>query len=164
MQTQSVTLIGIICTLGGAFGGQLLTRSWQHKQWLRDKRFQDYQDVLSAVTTAYMALIRPNPLRPNSLDIEAAKDHSFTILRDRIFIADDLALYRILEDWDAAVTNYEWAVKHGGDRDGKAFGLRFNELNGRLVCMALQTPKGPGRFARWRNRRALAKYRTENPF
>ena len=173
MQPLTGTLINTRIGIGGAFTGllvgHLLTRSWQHEQWSRDKRHEDYQAVLSAISSAYMAMIRLDRLKKLALyskeavsEVEVTKVDSFRVLRDRIFIADELEEGNVLADWDAAVTNYEATGRMDAAAAERWFAERFSELNGRLVRMALQPPKSIGAFRRWRMRRELARYRAKH--
>lgn len=151
------TLIG---TLVGIFVGNFLSRSSQREQWFRDKRYEDYQAVLSATTAAYTTIVRVDMasltslMKPEMLqEVEVIKADSFRVLRDRIFIAEELNYAGILVEWDTAVTNYAMHTI-----DERKFADRFSKLNDKLVRMALDPPKHPGRFKRWRMRRELAKY------
>ena len=168
-------LWGVIAPFVGILIGHLLLRSSQREQWFRDKRYEDYQAVLSATVAAYTAIIRVDrgdysDLRgaiqrgPNGItfretklmiqEIDVIKADSFRVLRDRIFIAEELEYGGILVEWDTAVTNY---ATHTNDK--QEFTDRFSELNDKLVRMALNPPKSPGRFKRWRWSRELIRMR-----
>lgn len=155
MEQQTVTLIvsgmGILGTLSAAFGVHVLTRGWQREQWARDKRIQDYQDVLSATTSAYLAVLRIRTIRGDEVlarvagtgpthhldairELEDTKADSYRVIRDRIFIAKELEYADILMQWDTAVINFE---RSG---DSRLFAERFTALNGKLVAMALNSP------------------------
>jgi hypothetical protein len=157
----SLVLWGVIAPLVGILVGHFLSRSWQREQWFRDKRHEDYQAVLSAICAAYMAIARVDMTSLTSLftpemlqEVEVIKADSFRTLRDRIFIAEELNYGGILVEWDTTLTNY---AKHAIDE--RVFAGRFSELNDKLVRMALNPPKQPGQFKRWRMRRELAKYK-----
>jgi hypothetical protein len=158
--TIALVLWGVIAPLVAILVGHYLSRSWQREQWLRDKRYEDYQAVLSALTSAYMVIVRVDKVSGTSLftpemlqEVEVTKVDSFRVLRDRIFIAEELDYGGILVEWDTAVTNYEMR-----NSDERTFATRFSKLNEKLVRMALNPLKRPGRFKRWRMRRELAKY------
>jgi hypothetical protein len=155
-----LVLWGVIAPLVGIFVGHLLSRSWQREQWFRDNRYEDYQAVLSAVSSAYMAIVRLDKASDTShfapemvQEVEVIKVDSFRVLRDRIFIADELDFAGILVEWDTTVTNYEMHAI-----DERTFADRFSKLNDNLVRMALNPQKRHGWFKRWRMRRELAKY------
>jgi hypothetical protein len=163
MQPQTITLIATASGIGGI--GHLLSRSWQREQWLRDKRHEDYQAVLSAVSSAYMAIARlagavgtPNYTHELASEVEAMKVESFRVLRDRIFIAMELESEDVLVEWETTITDFDLR-----SINGRIFSDRFTDLNLKLVRMALHPPKGIGRFRRWRTHRELAKYRAKHP-
>ena len=89
--------------------------------------------------------------------VEAVKYESFRVLRDRIFIATEIENGNVLGDWDTAVTNFEMHAS-----TVKVFGRRFNDLNARVVKMALNPPKRIGFYRRWRDRREVAKFRASH--
>jgi hypothetical protein len=168
MQTQNthptLTLIlslwAGVGPLVGLVAGHFLTRSWQAEQWSRDRRWQEYQELLKAVTSAYMAMIRLDAANkamssmPELVhETETVKHDSFRVIRDRIIIAGELAFADILGEWNAAVVNYD------ADKQERKFSERFKKLNERLVDMALGPPKFGGGLFLWRNRSKLAKYR-----
>jgi len=86
-------------------------------------------------------------------EIDVIKSDSFRVLRDRIFIAEELNFGGILAEWDTIVTNYQ---KHASDE--REFAGRFSNLNDKLVRMALNPPKLHGRFKQWWMNWELAKY------
>jgi membrane protein YqaA with SNARE-associated domain len=45
--TLTFATCGAIGSLVGVVIGHLLTRSWQHKQWLLDNKKQEYRELLS---------------------------------------------------------------------------------------------------------------------
>ena len=91
-------------------------------------------------------------------EVDISKVDSFRILRDRIFIADELRCEGILNKWDTAVTNYEM---HNSDE--RVFAERFSTINDQLVRMALNPPKQTGWFKLWRLNRKLVKLTKEKP-
>ncbi len=159
--TLALVLWGVIAPLIGILFGHYLSRSWQREQWFRDKRYEDYQAVLSATVTAYMTIVRvdlaslTSMMRPEMLqEIEVMKADSFRVLRDRIFIAEELNYAGILVEWDTAVTNYAMRTI-----DERKFADRFSKLNEKLVHMALNPPRRPGWFKRWWMNRELVRLR-----
>jgi hypothetical protein len=94
-------------------------------------------------------------------EVEVIKADSFRVLRDRIFIAEELDYGGILVEWDTIVTNYGMHIS-----DEREFAGRFSSLNQKLVGMALNPAKHPGWFKRWRLRRLsreLAIFRQAKP-
>jgi len=162
MQTA---LTGLGCALIGILVGHYLSRSWQREQWRRDKRYEDYQAVLSAITAAYMAIVRVDQASTTShytpemtAEMEVIKVESFKVIRDRIFIADELENASIIMEWDEAVTYYDMHAINE-----RKFAERYSKLNDRLIRMALNPPRLPGRFRRWRMKREYKKFRVQNP-
>jgi hypothetical protein len=145
--------------MAGVLVGHFLTRSWQREQWHMDQRRQEYRELLTAITNAYMALIRSdygdesNFIR-FTLEVAAVRDESFRTLRDRIYIAGEIANADILGQWDTAVTNYEYDKK-----EERRFAERFTNINNQLIFLALHPRKRPSRSRVWRDRRAVAKFR-----
>ena len=159
--TLALLLWGVIAPIVGILIGHYLSRSGQREQWFRDKRYEDYQAVLSATVAAYMAIVRVDMASLTSLftpemlqEVEVIKADSFRVLRDRIFIAEELDYGGILVEWDTLVTNYKMHTS-----DEREFAGRFSNLNDKLVRMALNHPKRTGWFKRWRISREFAKYK-----
>lgn len=157
--TLALVLWGVVAPLVGILVGHYLSRSSQREQWYRDKRYEDYQAVLSATVAAYMAIVRVDMASLTSLftpemlqEVEVIKADSFRVLRDRIFIAEELEFGGILAEWDTTVTNY---ARHAIDE--RIFAGRFSDLNEKLVRMALNPPKRYGWFRQWWSSRKLQK-------
>lgn len=86
---------GYIGPLVGLYAGNYLTKSSQRKQWLLDRRREEFREVVSAMThatvelQAYMASKTSSTPQPFTEWLGAFKDAG-KILADRIFIANDL--------------------------------------------------------------------------
>jgi len=130
-----------------------------------ERRWQDYQSVMTAIASAYMAILRlDNASATQRLtqelveEVESIKHDSFRVIRDRIAIANELECANILGDWDAAVTNYEFRPKEDNEGAQKLFARRFSGVNEQLVRMARHPP--PGRCKRfWRSLNWWIQYR-----
>lgn len=139
--------------------GYLLTTRQQRKQWLIDKRREEYRELLGALTGSYMTLMhiseqvekKQKVQEEISLLGEKAKIEAYRVLRDRIIIADEIMAADTLSAWDTAVTNYLMNL------DTFKFANRFSEINATLVHMARRTPKRPWFLARWKASRAQKK-------
>ncbi len=160
-----LVLWGVVAPFVGIYVGHYLSRAWQREQWFRDKRYEDYQAVLSAIVASYMAIARVDMESLTSLftpemlhEVEVKKAESFRVLRDRIFIAEELELGGVLAEWDTNVTNYAMHTI-----DERIFAGRFSELNRKLVRMALNPPKRYRGFRLWRMNRQLAKLMQRRP-
>jgi hypothetical protein len=136
--TLILSAVGIGGALAGIVIGHFLTRSSQHRDWLRDKRREEYREVLNATTAAYMAIMHIRELgelgitaSPElELTAERAIIESFRTLRDRILIAEDIVFADSLSEWDVAVQNYRRT------KDEHVFAERFSLINKTLVEMA----------------------------
>jgi len=155
----ALILWSVIAPLVGILVGHYLSRSSQREQWFRDKRYEDYQAVLSATVAAYTAIVRVDMASLTSLfspemqqEVEVIKADSFRVLRDRIFIAEELDYGGILVEWNLIVTNYGM---HASDE--REFTGRFSEFNNKLVRMALNPPRRPRRLKLWWMSRELRK-------
>jgi hypothetical protein len=153
---------GIWAAVGPMVGiglGYLLTSRQQHKQWLQDKRREEYRELLSALTASYMTLMHISEQVENGQKIQAeisllgekAKIEAYRALRDRIIIAEELMSADTLVDWDTAVTNYLKTL------DTVKFANRFSSINATLVHMARKTPRKPSPIIRWQMWRAQRK-------
>jgi hypothetical protein len=144
-------------TLGGVVIGALLTfqltRSWQREQWLLDNRRQEYRELLSSITGAYIAIAHIAETgavgRTASPEIELIAERaaieSFRTLRDRILIAEEIEFANSLEEWDTAIQNYRRT------HDEHTFAQRFFSINKVRVKMARLPVSKPNLFVRlWR--------------
>lgn len=142
--------------------GYLLTTRQQRKQWLQDKRREEYRELLGALTASYMTLMHISEQVEKGQKIqeeisllgEKAKIEAYRILRDRIIIADEIMAAETLVEWDTAVTNYLKTL------NTFKFANRFSQINVSLVHMARKTPKRPSLivcFRLWRERRVMLK-------
>jgi hypothetical protein len=106
---STVPLIGVF---GGLFVGAILTRSAERKKWLNDCRKDEFKELLTTLTGASMALISEYDggraariyFRPE--DVWEPHDSymkSLRVLKDRIFIADDLEKLKVFERWTEAM-------------------------------------------------------------
>lgn len=86
---------GYIGPLVGLYAGSLLTKSAQRKQWLLDRRKEEYRELLSAMTHAtielqtFLASKGSGNEQPIALWLDAYKAAA-RIVADRIYIAEDL--------------------------------------------------------------------------
>jgi hypothetical protein len=139
--------------------GYLLTSQQQRKQWLQDKRREEYRELLSALTTSYMTLMHISEQVENGQKIQAeisllgekAKIEAYRVLRDRLIIAEEIMSAETLVEWDTAVTNYLKTL------DTVKFANRFSSINATLVHMARKMPRKPSPLVRYRLWRAQRK-------
>jgi hypothetical protein len=116
---SGVAGFGIVSAFVGSLINQRMSRNTQREQWLRDKRYEDYQVVLSAITSAYMAMTRVDKASFTSLytedmarELEAIKANAFRVLHDRIFIAEELRNAETMKKWLSVVNSYGQPGQH----------------------------------------------------
>jgi len=94
-------LIGVVL-------GAYLSRMWQWEQWLRDNRKQECRELLSSISTAYMALAKLSARTTSGPAVVpgeeekrtwALVEESYRILSDRIFIAEDVQRLQLGSKW-----------------------------------------------------------------
>lgn len=146
MQQSTVTLIvaglGIVGTFGGSMVSQFLTRATTRQQWLMDNKKQEFRELLTALSAAYMKLAQiaaPDEVHPPELKQQAdtLKVEAYRILRDRLYIAEEVAQVGALDLWDPATHNLQ------ATKDFRTFAGRFTELQNELVAIALERTAMP---------------------
>jgi hypothetical protein len=140
MQRLTIAL-GIWAAVGPIVGillGHFLTRSWQRKQWLRDKRNEEWHELLTALAESLRVSLKIYPARTLSGEEERtiveAQSNSFRVIRDRIFIAPDVQALNIENRWSAAVQY------HSQTMDTKKLGNAYKELRDEIVQTATKRP------------------------
>jgi hypothetical protein len=123
--------------LVGIYAGHILGNSAQRRQWLLDRRKEEFQEMLSAMTDAviqgqrYLAS-KPScgeQYRDNALDafIKATR-----ILVDRIYTAPDLDRSKIRERFLAATSE----LRDGGDPEQTDACEKLDQIIRELVELA----------------------------
>jgi hypothetical protein len=138
MQQNTVTLVvavvGIAGTLGGVFLGQHMTQQWQRKQWTLDRRKEEWRELLSALAESLRVQMKVYPGRVLAPDeqraIVEAQSNSFRVIRDRIFIASDVAQLDIEIRWSKAL------MDHNRDLDPKVLGAAYDAIRKEIVKAA----------------------------
>lgn len=140
MQRLTIAL-GIWAAVGPIVGillGHFLTRSWQREQWLRDKRNEEWHELLTALAESLRVSLKIYPARALSGEEERtiveAQSNSFRVIRDRIFIAPDVQALNIENRWSAAVQY------HSQNVDAKKLGNAYKELRDEIVRTATKRP------------------------
>jgi hypothetical protein len=121
--------------LVGVFLGAYLSHRWQREQWLLDNKKQEYRETLSALAAAYMSLIEQ---RRSALVNMAREEQmlrllaqSCRVLRDRIFIADEIRSADLVNVWTTTTHLFE-----SGQIDVGEFIRRYEAINDQLVNFA----------------------------
>jgi hypothetical protein len=148
MQQETVTLIvaglGIVGTLSSGPMTQYVARHSQHEQWERDKRTEEFRELLDALTVAYLdacetariAIIEaaPDDIDNGEFEPSAADMTAYRLLRNRLFTAIDLEAEDVTRRWDPALINF----KTNGNIE--RFAARFSSISATIVW--LSTGKG----------------------
>jgi hypothetical protein len=139
MKALTITL-GIWAAVGPLAGivlGHFLTRSWQHKQWLLDRRKEEWRELLTALAESLRASLKIYPARALSGDEEReivnAQSDSFRVIRDRIFIAADVKALDLENRWSAAVQH------HSQTLDAPKLGKTYDAIRLEIVKRATET-------------------------
>jgi hypothetical protein len=110
MQDHTFTIIvagvGIVGTLGGIVIGHTLTRSEQRRQWLMDRRKEQFQELLDKLTQAFLALVvkvqglkRGGLSKKESDDERERHEKALRVIMNRIYIAEDLRKRGLYDEW-----------------------------------------------------------------
>lgn len=87
------------------------TQKRERERWLLDNRKQECRELLSALSDAYLALVNSKPLDKMSTEeleqLRAIQTNSVRLIRDRIFIADDIMLNETSNRWLRAMERCE---------------------------------------------------------
>jgi hypothetical protein len=138
MSAASITL-GIWAAVGPLVGialGHFLTRSWQHKQWLLDRRKEEWRELLTALADSLRSSLKIYPARALSGDEEReivnAHADAFRVIRDRIYIAADVKLLDLENRWSATVEH------HSQTLDAAALGRTYDVIRLEIVKRATE--------------------------
>jgi hypothetical protein len=127
--TLALAVWAVIAPLVGIFLGHYLTRSWQREQWLRDSRKEEFRELLTTLTRSYRTMV----LDPNTIrTFWEANGTALNVIRDRIYIAEDLKRHDIFESWLFAVSDFEADKLNGGDKFAEA----YSRINAVIVSIA----------------------------
>ena len=128
--------VSSLSAIGGIVVAHLLTRSWQHRQWLLDNRKNEARELLTALAESYTALmrLRPATVLPAEIEklIEDSADQAIRCIADRIFLASAMQREDVLRRWVAAMTDFH--------RELEPFALRreYEALRGIVLSQALE--------------------------
>src|SRR5437764_34695 len=97
MNTQQWSIVvagvGIVAALAGAITNSLLARSSQRQQWIRDKKMQEYRELLDGLALVIKVVMEMDAeairgmSKKNSPIIWESLFESVRVVQDRIFIA-----------------------------------------------------------------------------
>jgi len=133
--TVFLTIWAVIGPIVGIVAGNFLTRSSQRSQWLADNKKAEFREAQTALSVAYLALaeLAAMTLREGIEEkrVWQIVADSYRILRDRIFIAEDIKREKLLDLW----TNATQAFDHG-DIGISELNKRYDAINDKIVELA----------------------------
>ena len=134
--TVVIASLGIVGTLCGIVVGHFLSRSSQREQWMRDRRHEEFQELLGALAVSMLAEVEA--MYQSELTPEERKDKTrktadfFQIAQTRIFTFTDVKRLDIKREWLAAVN----AHLTSKPRDLETFDRAYQTLTQKLVDAA----------------------------
>jgi hypothetical protein len=138
VKTTGETLVTAWSAVGPLLGvlvGAYIANRNQRKQWLLDNKKEEYRELLSALSTAFLALLdlhTPMVARPavEAERLRSVEGESYRIIRDRLFIASEIREARIMGLCTEATRDLDQ------DWDLHKFAQRFDQLNKTIVFLA----------------------------
>ena len=135
--TVVVASIGIIGTLCGIVVGHFLSRSSQREQWMRDRRHEEFRELLGALTASMYAEVEAmyeTELTPKEQEDKRRKTADFfQVVQTRIFTFTDVKRLDLKREWLAAVNAHLTSRPHDIETLEKA----YEALMQRLVDAAI---------------------------
>lgn len=131
-----VASLGIVGTLCGIVVGHLLSRSSQREQWMRDRRHEEFQELLGALAASMHAEVEA--MYQSELTPEERKERTrktadfFQIVQTRIFTFAEVKSLDLKREWLAAVNAHQTSRPH----DLETFERTYQALMQRLVSAA----------------------------
>jgi hypothetical protein len=123
--------------LVGILVGHVLTRSWQQKQWILDRRNEEWRELLTALSDSLRVSLKIFPARAldpeEQREIVSAQAECFRVIRDRIFIAADVKALDFENRWSAAVQH------HSQTLDAPKLGKAYDVIRLEIVKLATET-------------------------
>jgi hypothetical protein len=105
------SLTGGCFAIAGVYLTQSMVRKQQRQQWLLQRKQEECRELLTALSGAYVEVLRQKEMQPLSgedeQEIEQAKMYSLRIIRDRMYIAPNLDLNEVSVSWETAMDKYE---------------------------------------------------------
>ncbi|HEY4354605.1 MAG TPA: hypothetical protein VGN16_02575 [Acidobacteriaceae bacterium] len=142
MQKLTIVLAiwGAIGPLAGILATQYFTRSAQREQWLKDRRKEEFRELLSAITKCAVVLMTRTALNDIGQDdgrkeYLAATQQAFQTIADRIFIAKDVKEMQVF----GRLLKINTALRKDSDREHAHAAL--NDLISNIVSVALQADR-----------------------
>jgi hypothetical protein len=140
--TVALAVWAVVAPFIGIVLGHYLTRSWQREQWLRDCRKEEFRELLTSITKCYRTVLD----KEDSRTLHDARSEALTVIQNRIYVAEDVKQYRILESWKDATDLY--------DADWSLEGLveSYKLVSALIVDIAIRDHKSPNFIKRFGRR------------
>lgn len=137
------TFIAAGAAIGGVWLGQRLSRSARVEERIRDAKKQEYKEVLSILSRAYLDLLRhgkQNPCLPDDIErhISDPEAESYRVLHDRLYIAKELESQNIVKRWAEATENFMRGDPEDPDV-ARRFSERFAAIRDSIVDLAAKS-------------------------
>lgn len=123
---------------------KVLTQSSDRDKWLVDCKKQEFRELLSAISEVYVMTLKALPSSHVSASADEkqrarlAEERSVMVMRDRLYIEDDLPMEPLVKEWMKALAAY------AQNRDFEPFKTCYKALHGRIVDAANRcAPKKP---------------------
>lgn len=148
----------------GAFGVHLLTQSREREKWILDSKKQEFRELLSAISQAYMntrsvqpgfVMFSDSQNKERHSAIFSMQQDSVRLFTDRLFITKDLPLNDLQDSWRKAMEDYSYAqgTVIGPYSHFKNFDGEYDRIKDAIVAAATRSvPKtSRQRLIFWRN-------------
>ena len=131
----ALILWSVIAPLVGILAGHFLSRSLQQKQWLQDRRKEEWRELLTVLTRSFATICRHTGAMmvldgDDMRALDEAQTVAQTTIRDRIFIAKEVKQSEIYETWVKAVRIFEKEKVYIG------FAEQYAIINAKIVDAA----------------------------
>lgn len=131
-------LSGVAGAVVGALAVHFLARSREHEAWIRDRRMEEWRELMSALAGTCAKLVRVATIReyqPPNEDIRewnVAVIEATSALSDRIFIAKDVRKLGLREGFRTA------SVELRRSRNEQAFTEWFEQARDQIISAAIR--------------------------
>jgi hypothetical protein len=137
----ALVIWGAIGPLAGIVVGHFLTRSWQLRQWILDRRNEEWRELLTALATSLRESLKIYPAHAltseEQREITEAHADCFRVIRDRLFIAKDVKALQLENRWSEAVRH------HSQTLDARKLGKVYDDI--RLEILKVATTRHNGK-------------------
>jgi hypothetical protein len=133
-----LTIWSALGPLIGVFLGAYIPQRWHRKQWLLDNKKEEYRELLDSLSAARFHLMTKVPLDPETgIPSERhrpsdAEKHAYRVMRDRIFIAQEIEEQKIAEQWEKAAAAFDAQILNS-----KELSDSYEEVHKTIVRLAL---------------------------